>query len=367
MKKKGEIDLWLLVTVIVLVACGTFMVYSASSVSGVVSHNDSLHFVKQQLLGVGLGFVGLIFFANFNYDKIGKFTKISLILVVVGLVALFIPGVGVSAKGATRWISFLGQTIQPSEFAKIVLVAFLAFYLEKKQKEITNFWSGVVPSVLLIGMIVGLIALQPDLSTALVVAVTALAMLLCAGVRWAHMLSLSALGLVGGIGLLFSKDYRMERIFSFLSGSTDIQDTAYQLNQSLLALGAGGMFGVGLGISRQKWFYIPEPHTDFIFSILGEEFGFVGTTFTILLFALFIYRGYLIAMKADSMAGMLLAVGITTMIGFQAMLNIGVVSGLLPNTGIPLPFISFGSNSMLVCLVGAGILLGISRGKKKTQ
>lgn len=359
--EKKHTDYPLIVIVIALLGVGTVMVLSSSAVWAYYKHNDSLYFLKRQILWVVLGFITMFFLSNYDYWKFKKLSKAILFITIVLLITVLIPGIGVEINYARRWIGFGSLTFQPSEFAKLSMIIYLASSLSRKREHLENFFVGVVPILIVLGVICSLILIQPDLSTAVIIATTVVVMLFAGGTKTSHLVGLMLLSVPAGIFLILSEEYRRKRLFSFLNPWADKQDTGYHIIQSLYALGSGGLLGVGLGQSRQKFFYLPEPQTDFIFAILGEELGFIGGLFVILLFALFVWRGCKIALAAPDYFGCVLAFGITALIGIQALINLAVVTASMPVTGMPLPFISFGGSSMVITMAGVGILLNIAR------
>jgi cell division protein FtsW len=276
------------------------------------------------------------------------------------LVLVLIPGVGLVRGGASSWLGVGAFSIQPSEFTKVALILFLAKYLSEHQSKLPSFRKGLVPSFMPVLLAFGLIILQPDLGTDMVLVLTCVIMIFIAGARIKHFVAMGSIGLLGFIGLIISAPYRLKRLTGFIDPWQDPKDSGFQITQSLLAIGPGGLLGFGLGQSRQKYQYLPEPQTDFIFSIVSEELGFIGATFVLVLFCLLLWRGILIAIKAPDLFGTLLAVGITGMIAIQIMINIAVVTGLIPVTGITLPFLSYGGSSLTLMLVSIGILLNVS-------
>jgi cell division protein FtsW len=263
--------------------------------------------------------------------------------------------------GARSWIGIGAFSIQPSEFMKLGMMVFLSKYLAENQRNITSFKKGLLPSLGLVFLAFGLIMLQPDLGTGTVMVGTCVIIIFVAGARISHFAGLGIVGLAGFVALIASAPYRIKRITSFLDPWSDPLGTGFQIIQSLYAIGPGGLFGLGLGQSRQKFMYLPEPQTDFIFAILSEELGFIGGSFVILLFAFLLWRGIRIALGAPDLFGTFLAVGIVSMIAIQVMINIGVVIGLMPVTGITLPFLSYGGSSLTLMLLAVGVLLNISR------
>ncbi|SHE38593.1 cell division protein FtsW [Caldanaerobius fijiensis DSM 17918] len=359
--KNKPVDFNLLLFTMLLVAIGLVMVFSASSVMAMFRMNDSYYFLKRQFLWATMGFFAMVYMMNFDYHYLEKYKRHLFVISIILLGLVFVPGIGINIKGASRWIGYGNLSIQPSEIAKIALIVCLASNISQKQDRIKSFFKGVVPNLIIVGIFFVLIALEPNMSTAGIIAIVGLVIIYVGGAKLSNILSLIGLGgVLGGI-MIFAEQYRMNRVLAFLDPWKDMQGKGYQVVQSLYALGSGGIFGVGLGRSRQKLFYIPEPQNDFIFSILGEELGFIGALFVITLFLLFIIRGLRIAAKAPDLFGCLLAVGITSLIGVQFLLNIAVVTASMPPTGVPLPFISYGGSSLVFTMAQVGILLNISR------
>lgn len=359
--KRGSPDYVIFYAVLCLLGLGVIMVYSASAVSANVNFDDSYYFLKRQVLWAGLGLLAMWFTMNIDYHVWQRFAKPVLIGTLVLLALVLVPGMGKVVNGARRWLGFGSIYIQPSEIAKLSMVLFTAYYLAKMQPVITKFKRGIVPQLAVLLLVFGLILKEPDLGTALSIAGTVFVLLFVAGARIWHLGSLGAVGVVGVAFAVLLEPYRMKRLLAFSDPWSDPLNTGYHIIQSLYAIGSGGLFGVGLGRSREKFLYLPEPHTDFIFSILGEELGLIGTTLVLLLFFLFAWRGLKTAMLAPDIYGSLLSAGLTTMILVQALMNIAVVTASMPVTGIPLPFLSFGGSALIFTLAGVGILLNVSR------
>lgn len=359
--KKSTPDFLLVVITLMLLAVGMIMVYSASAAWATFKFEDSFFFAKRQLLFAGLGIIAMFLIMNIDYWTWRTWAKIVLIICFGLLVLVLIPGVGLTRGGATSWIGIGAFSIQPSEFMKLAMIAFLAKYLSENQKKITSFRKGLVPSLSLVFLAFGMIMIQPDLGTGTVMVGTCMVMIFVAGGRISHFVGLGLIGVAGFVALILSAPYRIKRITSFLDPWQDPTDSGFQIIQSLYAIGPGGLLGLGLGKSRQKFFYLPEPQTDFIFAILAEELGFIGGSLVILLFALLLWRGVRIALGAPDLFGSFLAIGIISMIAIQVIINIGVVIGLMPVTGITLPFLSYGGSSLTLMLMAVGVLLNISR------
>lgn len=359
--KKTTPDIILLIVTFTLLAVGLIMVYSASAVWADYKFNDSFFFAKRQMLFAGVGILAMFFIMNVDYWTWRTWAKVLVIACFVLLILVLIPGIGNVRNGSRSWIGVGAFSVQPSEFMKLAMIAFLAKFLSENQKAITSFKNGLIPSLGLVFVAFALIMLQPDLGTGTVMFGTSVVMIFIAGARISHFAGLGLLAVAGFVGLIISAPYRMKRITSFLDPWQDPQDSGFQMIQSLYAIGPGGLFGLGLGQSRQKFFYLPEPQTDFIFAILAEELGFIGGSFILLLFSLLLWRGIRIALGAPDLFGTFLAAGIIAMIAIQVMINIGVVTGLMPVTGITLPFLSYGGSSLTLMLMAVGVLLNISR------
>lgn len=363
MKKqdKKAPDFILFYTVLILLGIGLVMVFSSSYIISLEARGDPYFYLRRQTFWILLGLGGMFVLSNFDYWKWKKLTPVLLLLNFILLVAVFIPGIGVEVHGARRWIGFGGFGVQPAEFTKLVMVIFSAAFLSRRGIKMKNFWSSSFIPLAFLGVSFLLILLQPDLGTALAIAMIVMVIIFAAGIPWKHLFYLLSVSLLVAIYLMFNEEYRMERLLSFLDPWKDPLDTGYHIIQSLYALGSGGLLGVGLGRSRQKLYYLPEPQNDFIFAIIGEELGFVGTATVVILFFILLWRGFKIAFMAPDVFGSLLAAGITAMIGLQVFINIGVVTGSMPITGINLPLISAGGSSIFFTLCGIGILLNISK------
>ncbi|MDD5748284.1 MAG: putative lipid II flippase FtsW [Actinomycetota bacterium] len=349
----------LLIPTIALVFFGLVMVFSAGSVVGMNMNLGSYRFFLQQLACAVLGALLMILFAHFDYHKLGKLSWIGLILS-IGLLVAVIP-MGRAAGGAQRWIMFGSFNLQPTEIAKFALIVFAAYSLSRKGNNIKEFIHLIVPVILVLVIEAILIMLQPDMGSTLVIAFTVALMIFVAGASFKHLLFLGIAG--GGIsfGLMLAAPYRRARLFSFIDPWKNPKGYGYQVIQSYIAMGTGHIKGLGLGMSRQKFLYLPNAHTDFIFAIIGEELGLIGTITVVILVGMLGYAGFLIARKAPDNFGRLLAAGITGLIVIQALVNMGGVTGLLPITGVPLPFASFGGSSLCVCMCSIGILLNITK------
>lgn len=361
-KPRGQMDRTLLLTVTMLLLGGLVALFSATYYQA-IDHGDALLEVKKQLVGIGLGCAMMWTTSRIPYTfwRQPKVVTIGLLVSVLLLVAVLIPGIGVFRNGSRRWLNLGGMSFQPSELAKIASVIYLASTLSFRLPKIEKFWTGIVPLLLIPAVMFLLILEQPNLSTAGCIMIVAVLMILMAGAKWKH---LSVMG-VGGLGVGFayawSEPYRRERLLSFRDPFAQMSDEGYQLSQSLIAIGSGGLFGRGLGQGRQKFSYLPYPESDFIFAIIGEDFGLLGCTAVIAVFLAFAFVGMRIAVNCPDRFGCLLAAGITAMIAVQAFINIGVVIGILPTTGLPLPFFSAGGTSITILMASVGILLNISK------
>ncbi|GAB6170359.1 stage V sporulation protein E [Clostridium carnis] len=358
-KKVGEIDYGIFYAVVLLLAVGVVMVYSASSYYAMFKEGDSMVFLRKQLLCAIIGLISMIFMMSIDYHKLKKITPYLLIVTIPLLVAVFFfPAV----NGAKRWIQLGPLSFQPSELTKYVVVLFVAMSLDIKGDGVKKFWTGIVPYLGVAGFFAGMILLEKNLSIAAIIMIVTFIMLFVAGGRLVDLFGKVAPVLIAAaMGFIFFEPYRRARMLNFLNPWQDPAGDGYQLIQSFYALGAGGITGLGLGQSRQKTLYMPEPHNDFIFSIIGEELGLIGCLLIISLFIFFIWRGIKVAIKAKDTYGTLLAVGITSVIAVQAIINIAVVTGSMPVTGVPMPFISYGGTSLVITMMAMGILLNISR------
>lgn len=290
----------------------------------------------------------------------GRIADIGIVGAIILLALVFVPGLGVTRNDATRWLN-IGIQFQPSEIMKVAIIIFLSAKISKYPESINRFWKGMLLYLLLLGVIAGLLLFEPHMSATVIILIISASIMFSAGLSWKYIIPVGIGGVAACVVLALTAEYRMKRVMIFLDPWQDKLGDGWQIIQSIYAIASGGLFGVGLGKSTQKYMYIPEPHNDFIFAILSEELGFIGALGVIALFAIFIWRGIVIAMKAPDMFGTLLAVGITTMVGIQALLSIAVVSSAIPVTGIPLPFFSYGGTALIILLCSCGILLNISR------
>lgn len=361
MQKSKKLNITLVVLVTFLCLFGMLMIYSASSYSSDVLYGDSLHFVKKQIFGFLVGIGCFIFTYKFDYHRYYKLRYWILGGSVILLALVFVPGLGIFANGARRWIGFGGVQLQSSEVAKFGFVIFTASYLSKNYKKMKTF-KGLLPILLAGGLICLLVMLEPNMSVTMCIGMVMIIMLFVGGMSLKHfcILAVPALALV--ILLIVIEPYRMSRLMAFINPWANPKEDGYQLIQSLYSLGAGGLFGVGLFNSRQKYLFLPFAESDFIFAIIGEEFGLIGCILLISVYAIIIAIGIKIALNSSDRLGTYLALGITSVIAVQLLINIAVVSASIPPTGIPLPFISAGGTSLMVFMSAIGVLCNVGKG-----
>src|SRR5713226_3203404 len=361
MRDRMAIDGWIVCAVAVLLAIGITMVLSTSYLYSQERFSDGTYFFRKQLIAVGIGLVALVISALVPSDAYRRMAYPLLGLTLVVLALVLIPGIGLSRGGARRWLPLGGFAFQPGELAKIALVLYLAHSLAKKRDKIDTFVRGVLPHLIIGGLFLGLILLEPDLGTALILGLILFLMLFVSGVKSSHLLAIVSMALpVLGLALM-GAEYRMRRLLAFLDPWRDASNSGFQIIQSYIAFGSGQLWGRGLGESRQKLFYLPEAHTDFIFSVIGEELGLLGTLVVLALFAVIVVRGFRLTARINEPFCQYLAFGFTTLLGLQALVHMGVVIGLLPTKGLVLPFSSYGGSAMVMNLAEAGILLSLSR------
>lgn len=360
----GRMDFLLLIAVIAISLFGLIMVLSASYYYAESRFDDGLSYFRSQSLFLAMGVVIMLVVSRFDYRKLLKFKLYALPLAfsILALILVLIDGVGVERNGARRWIeigSFV--TFQPSEIAKLSLILFMSAFMGTHAERLNSFFKGVVPMLLCIGLVCGLILLQPNMSMMVIVCVTGIFMMFIGGVKMKHITWMFVVMIAAFALFAITAEYRFERLLSFLDPWSDPSGNGYQQVQSLYALGAGGLFGRGLNFSQQKLLFLPYSESDFIFSIIGEELGYIGCIALMAAYVFIIYRGLMIAIRCKDKFGSLLAAGITVTIGSQALVNMGVAMCALPVTGQTLPFISAGGTSLIICLAAMGILLNISR------
>lgn len=370
----NSVDFTLVITVLLLLSLGLVMVLSASSPTALQKYDKSYYFFIRQLIFAVLGLFGMYFVSKIDYRIYQKFYKHAWILSAILLVLVLV--IGTDSHGAKRWINLGFTTFQPSELVKFLMIIFYGGILVKDRDELGKFWKGLVKHVLFLAPIIGLLLLEPHVSTSMVIIITCCIMMIMAGCKFWQFL-MSGVIAVGGIGSIatvlyaasdaFKKQFQyiVTRFITFTDPWQDATGDGWQIIQSLYAIGSGGLFGAGLGESKQKYLYLSEPHNDFIFSVLAEELGFVGCILVFVLFAVFIWRGVLIAMKAPDMFGSLVAIGITSLVGVQVIINVAVVTSSMPVTGMQLPFFSYGGTALFILLCEVGVLLSISRAGNK--
>ena len=368
---RGPIDLPFCLLVLLLTAIGLVMLLSASFPSAYyeTKNNDPMHYFTRQGVFAIMGVAAMFFISKINYQRFRAFAKPLLFIAIILLVLVLIPGIGQTRNNATRWIG-VGElfTFQPSEIAKLAVVLYFSDSISKKKDKMRTTRYGILPYLLIMGVLAVLMMLEPHLSGTVLILGTGAALMLVGGIRWAWVGA--AVGFVGGVAALMLTgviQYGQSRIAMWQNPFIDPRGEGYQLSQSLISIGSGGLLGVGLGKSRQKFLYLPEEHNDFIFAIICEELGLIGAAIIMLLFAALILRGYWIALHTRDRFGCLLVVGVTTLIAMQTFLNIGVVTGLLPTTGISLPFFSYGGTALSIQLAEMGIVLSVSRQMKPTK
>ena len=358
---KKNIDIYLFFAVMALILFGLVMIYSSSYIWAEYKFNDAFKYVKQQGLFIIIGTFLMLLISKIDYKIYEKKAFPIFIACIILLILVLIPGIGKIRNGSRSWFGIGSFGIQPSEFAKLGLIMLTSKYLSKSNKFIKDLTKGVFPILGVLFLVFGLIMLQPDFGTGMIIVVSIIAMLFVAGVNMKFFFGLGALGVIGIIVLILIAPYRMDRITSFINPWNDPLGTGFQIIQSLYAIGPGGLLGMGFLNSRQKHFYLPEPQTDFIFSIISEEFGILGIIIVASLFVFILYRGMRISLRCSDSFGKYLAFGMTFQILIQAVMNLMVVVGLIPVTGVTLPFLSYGGSSLLISMASIGILLNISR------
>jgi len=360
MARKLAPDKWLFAATTALALFGVVMVYSASAVIAQKENGNQFHYVLKQGVWVAIGFVGMLLAMQFNYQQLKnrRIVYAFLCLCTLGLLGVFAFS---PINGAHRWLKFAGFSLQPSELTKTALIIFLAYFLEKRAGEEGDFWRTFVPCGVITGALAGLVVLEPDLGTAMMLALIFVVMIYTAGARVTHLAMAAAPAFVVVTGLLIFVPFRLKRMIVFLDPWADPQGSGFQVVQSLIAIGSGGIDGLGFAQGKQKMLFLPFAHSDFIFAVVGEELGLVGAIAIIAIFALFLWRGIRTALLAPDRFGMLLSLGIVTSIVAQALFNISVVLSLVPTKGIPLPFISYGGSSLVPTLAAVGILLNVSQ------
>ena len=362
--KNKRVELTLFISVILISLFGVIMIYSSSYIWAEYKYNDPYKYLKNQSLFFCIGIVLMIIVSKIDYRKYFKYSNKILLICIALLILVLIPGVGTVRNGSRSWFGIGSFGIQPSEFAKLGLIIFTSKYLSNNPNSMKDFKKGVLPILLITLSIFAIIMLQPDFGTGTILVMTIIGLLFIAGLDIKIFLKFGAVGILGVVGLIIIAPYRLKRILSFLDPWSDPLGSGFQIIQSLYSIGPGGLFGLGFGNSIQKHFYLPEPQTDFIFSIISEEFGFMGIVILSILFITIFYNCLKISMKCDDLFGKYLSFGITFGLIFQAVLNLSVVVGLIPVTGVTLPFLSYGGSSLLITMTSIGVILNISRYQK---
>lgn len=357
----NKIDYKLFIAVLLLSLFGVLMIYSASSVWSEYKFDDAFRYLKMQGLFLCIGLILIYIVAKVDYTNYLKKANFIILICFLLLILVLIPGIGSIRNGSRSWFGFGGLGVQPSEFMKLGIIIFTAKYLSTNPKEVKNIVKGVFPILFITCLAFGLIMLQPDLGTGAIILMSVIGLLFVSGVDMSFFIKIGVVGLLGLAGLIIAAPYRVKRIVSFINPWTDPLGAGFQSIQSLYAIGPGGLLGMGLFNSVQKHFYLPEPQTDFIFSIISEELGILGIIIVSVLFITIFYRCIKIAIKCDNLFGKYLVFGITFQLAFQTILNLAVVVGLVPITGVTLPFLSYGGSSLLITMISMGIVLNVSR------
>lgn len=359
--KNKSMEIVLFISVILISIFGVIMIYSSSYVWAEYKYNDPYKYLKNQSLFFIIGVLLMLVVSKIDYKKYFKYANKILLLCTVLLILVLIPGIGTIRNGSRSWFGIGSFGVQPSEFAKLGLIIFTSKYLSNNPNSMKNFKKGVLPILIITIGIFGIIMLQPDFGTGTIIVMTIIGLLFVAGLNIKIFLKFALVGVIGVVALILIAPYRLKRILSFLDPWSDPLGSGFQIIQSLYSIGPGGLFGLGLGNSIQKHFYLPEPQTDFIFSIISEEFGFMGVLIVSFFFIIIFYNCLKISMKCNDLFGKYLSFGITFGLIFQTILNLSVVIGLIPVTGVTLPFLSYGGSSLLITMVSIGIILNISR------
>jgi cell division protein FtsW len=353
-------DIVILVITLILVTVGTAMIYSSSSILAMERFKDAQYFLKKQIFFVFIGMAAMVLLTKLDYHLLKKWAYPGVVLSIILLLLIFVPHLGIRAGGARRWLNLVFFSFQVTELVKVCIVLFLAHFLSRKVNVLKSFSRGMLAPLLVTFVMIVLIALEPDFGAAVIVVMILMMMLFLAGCSLKHLGGLTALLIPAAVWMVMFKSYRLDRLKIFLNPWSDPANKGFQIIQSLLSFGSGGAFGVGIGDGMQKLFYLPEPHTDFILSVIAEESGFVGVMLVICLFAVLIVRGFMVAFRAPDLFGTLLAAGLTMVLALGAFINIAGVMGLIPLKGLTLPFLSYGGTSLVMSLVAVGILLNIS-------
>jgi cell division protein FtsW len=361
---RGKPDRWLLLLPLGLTAVGLVLVYSASSILGLTQHGDAFYYVSRQAERAVIGAAAFLFFARFDYHRLGRLSTWLFVGPLLGLLAKAALGAGNEVRGAKRWVSVLGLAFQPTEVARVATLLYLSTFLARRSEQVTSLTRVYLPGLAILGVAAALVAVQPNLSSAAVLFVAGGALLFFAGARVSHLAGTVALGALGFVAMIARYDYQRDRLVHHLqflfTGNLDSLGSGCQLDQALIALGSGGILGRGFGRGMQKFLFLPDPHTDFILAIAGEEGGLLATSILVGAYLFLAWRGYRAARRAPDVFGGLLAAALTTQFTLYAFVNMGVATGLLPTTGLPLPFLSYGGSALVMNLIAAGVLLNIS-------
>ncbi|MDD5347811.1 MAG: putative lipid II flippase FtsW [Candidatus Omnitrophica bacterium] len=356
-----NVRLQLCMTTMTLICIGVVMIYSSSSIYALERYTDSLFFLKRHLSFIAIGFAFTLLAMVYDYKRLRQIARPLLAVSFVLLLLVLVPGIGREVAGARRWFRFKFLSFQPSEFAGLALIIYAADFIARKEAAIKTLRRGLIPAVSVLGAMCLLILAQPDLGTTIALGIVVFLMLFVAGIDWRYLVSLVGAAGILLYALIVSEPYRLRRIVAFLNPWADPRGSGFQIIQSQIALGSGGIFGAGLGHSKQKLFYLPAAHTDFIFSIIGEELGLIGTAGVIILFIVFIRLGVKVIKNAPDRFGYFLSLGLVSLLAFKAIVNIGVSCGVFPTKGLPLPFISYGGSSFVFDMISVGLLLNIAR------
>ncbi len=349
------------VVTLLLVCIGMLMIYSTSAIHAWELYEDQYFFLKRQMLWAGIGLAAMLAGTAVKLELIRKNARNIFLFTVFLLVLVLFPSIGTRVGGARRWLSLGGISLQPAEFAKISLLLYSALLLSRRRDAPDDFVHGVLPVLSAAVLVCGLVVMQPDFGSAVILGSIVFVMMFIGGIKMKHLFGIGSAAIPALVFLVVTAPYRLRRIFIFLNPWEDPRDSGYQIVQSFLAIGSGGLTGRGLGQSVQKLYYLPESYTDFIFSIIGEEAGFLGAVLILALFSVLVFYGFKVSGKADNKFAMLTGFGVSAMIAIQCIIHIGVVTGCLPTKGLPLPFISFGGSSLIAHMLGAGLLANVSR------
>jgi len=344
-----------------LLMAGLLTVYTASFAVSYVDFGSTTYFLTRQAVYALVGLAALVYFMRLDYRQLRHVAAPIMVLALLGLLAVLVPGIGVERNGARRWLELGPITFQPSEFAKLAVIIYISAWLAGRRQDINKFSLGFAPFVLVVSVVGGLVIVEPDMGTTIIIVLTTGTLFFVAGAPLSHLALLMASGGLVSYGMILIQDYRLDRITSFMSPESDPQGSGFHILQLLIALGSGGVTGLGWGVSRQKFFYVPSAHTDGVFAIIGEELGFIGLMGILALFTLFVFRALKATLASRDQFGTLLGVGIVSWISYQTLINIGGITRSIPLTGVPLPFLSYGGSALVAVMAGAGILLSVSR------